>query len=170
MKMLFALYYNSSVCECSWNTAYLTLDISQLINILIFFIYQFWFQTRLSQVYFNYHLISISTTLAHGWVASLVISKKRFCLFVIVNKLYSKLNFTPKGWRYIQEIYLTSTLTKECCSVGCFYHTKRISSVIVRVFALNAIEREFELRSCQDSLNLYATLRKSNDFGGSKSG
>jgi hypothetical protein len=47
------------VCECRWNTAYLTLDISQLINILIFSIYQFWFRTRLSQVYFNYHLIII---------------------------------------------------------------------------------------------------------------
>jgi hypothetical protein len=37
--------------------------------------------------------------------------------------------------------------------------------VIVRVFALNAVDREFEPRSCQDSLNLYATLRrKSNDW------
>jgi hypothetical protein len=32
-------------------------------------------------------------------------------------------------------------------------HTNRISSVIVRVFALNAVDREFESRSCQDSLN-----------------
>jgi hypothetical protein len=80
-------------------------------------------------------------TLAHGWVASLVNSKKRFCLFVVVNKLYSMLNFTPKCWRYIQGIYLTSTLTKE------------------------SVDREFESRSCQDSLNLYATLRrKSNDW------
>jgi hypothetical protein len=39
-----------------------------------------------------------------------------------------------------------------------------ISSVIVRVFALNAVDREFESRSCQDSLNLYATLRKGNYF------
>ena len=45
------------MCECSWNTAYLTLDISQLINVLIFSIYKFWFRTRLSQVYFNYHSI-----------------------------------------------------------------------------------------------------------------
>jgi hypothetical protein len=37
---------HSSVCECRWNTSYLTLDISQLINILIFSIYQFWFRTR----------------------------------------------------------------------------------------------------------------------------
>jgi hypothetical protein len=45
------------------------------------------------------------------------------------------------------------------------FHTNRISSVIVRVFALNAVDLEFEPRSCQDSLNLYATLRrKSNDW------
>ena len=43
-------------------------------------------------------------------------------------------------------------------------HENRISSVIVMVFALNAVDREFKPRSCQDSLNLYATLRrKSND-------
>ena len=45
------------------------------------------------------------------------------------------------------------------------FHTNRISSVIVWVLALNAIDREFEPRSCQDSLNLYAALRrKSNDW------
>ena len=44
-------------------------------------------------------------------------------------------------------------------------HTNRISSVIVRVFALNAVDHEFEPRSYQDSLNLYGTLRrKSNDW------
>ena len=44
-------------------------------------------------------------------------------------------------------------------------HTNRISSVIVRVSSLNAVDRDFEPRSCQDSLNLYATLRrKSNDW------
>ena len=33
------------------------------------------------------------------------------------------------------------------------FHTNRISSVIVRVLYLNAIDREFEPRSCQDFLN-----------------
>ena len=42
-------------------------------------------------------------------------------------------------------------------------HTNRISSVIVRVFALNAVDLEFEPRSCQDSLNLYATLRRKSN-------
>ena len=45
------------------------------------------------------------------------------------------------------------------------FHTNRISNVIVMVFALDAVDLEFEPRSCQVSLNLYATLRrKSNDW------
>jgi len=38
------------------------------------------------------------------------------------------------------------------------FHTNRISGVIVRMLALNAFDREFEHRSCQDFLNLLLNL------------
>ena len=69
------------MCECSWNTVYLTLDISQLFNILIFSIYPFWFLTRLSQgqVYFNYHLIiNCYLTLNEHYSVTYIYTKDKF--------------------------------------------------------------------------------------------